>query len=176
MKKQTELSLEIAKRMYHSGDDALKQFAINNFSEEELKGIYVPDWVDCIYNKNGYFIDHDCDIVKTSGIYPYPIDKKKNRFISEKAAKGAIIKAQLDWVVAEMNKDEEKINWVDSKQKKYFPSCYHSKDGVFLKGGLFITCDHGSLFLSPFAFLNKEKCELFISKYYDMLIEYFEGL
>lgn len=92
-KKQVFLSLETAKELYNSGG-ASRKFALDNYSEDELKAKVLPmKWED-IKNLKGYYIDHDSTI-RNVVLANNELVKNYNIFPTESLAKGALALAQL---------------------------------------------------------------------------------
>lgn len=161
MKKQTELSLETAKKMYQSSDEGIRQFALDNFSENELKSPYIPDWMEAAYGQSGHYIGNSGKI----HIRDITCDNKINVFISKKSALSALAKAQLEWIVAKANRSW-KPDWDDEYQEKHVPAKNCGK----------IKTRFASRTKDAFACKSKEICDALIDKHYDLLEQYFDGI
>jgi len=93
MKKQVFLSLETAKEMYKNSDKAIKQFALDNYTKEELEAKELPrSWKE-LKMVNGFYIQYD-SVINSSLNYNIS-DRHKNIFPTESLAKGALALSQL---------------------------------------------------------------------------------
>lgn len=91
--KSTNLSLETAKLMYKSEDLAIKQFALDNYSKEELEEPNLPmKWED-IKEIDGYYIDTDSNIRYYKTLNNKEINK--NIFPTKEYAEASLALAQL---------------------------------------------------------------------------------
>ena len=122
--KQVNLSLETAKQMYFSGNQALKAFALENYSKEELEKKELPKTWEELESVDGYYITAIADVkyTKTSQIG----NKNKDIFKTEEQAKAAIAMAQLSQLMHVYN-DGWVANWSDSGYNKYTIEIYNEK-------------------------------------------------
>jgi len=125
--KQVNLSLETAKQMYFSENQALKAFALENYRKEELEKKEFPKTWEELESVDGYYITAIADVkyTKTSQIG----NKNKDIFKTEEQAKAAIAMAQLSQLMHVYN-DGWISDWSDSNSKKYtieiFRECVYS--------------------------------------------------
>lgn len=91
--KQVELSLKTAKLMYASSEQALKQFALSNYTEEELTKKEFPKSWESLEEINGSYIDTDSQI--HTGLRITPFYENKNVYPTLELAKAALALAQL---------------------------------------------------------------------------------
>ena len=112
--KKAELSLETAKEMYKSGGVA-KQFALDNYTEQELTTREVKCWED-LGVINGYFIDYDGSTLSlTDG---YICDTNKIVFAYKDQAEASIAMAMLSQLMKDVNGDW-KPDWMDANKNKW---------------------------------------------------------
>ena len=114
--KQVNLSLETAKQMYFSGNQALKAFALENYSKEELEKKELPKTWEELESVDGYYITAIADVkyTKTSQIG----NKNKDIFKTEEQAKAAIAMAQLSQLMHVYN-DGWVADWKNTNEYKY---------------------------------------------------------
>lgn len=91
--KQVNLSLETAKQMYFSENQALKAFALENYSKEELEDKGFPKTWKQLKKIEGYYTNSFSQICRID--YATFSDKNIKTFKTEKQAKAAIAMAQL---------------------------------------------------------------------------------
>jgi hypothetical protein len=114
--KQVQLSLETAKEMYFNGSQALKQFALENYSKEELEKKQLPKTWEELKEYDGYFVDDYSNITTTSSNNPII---SKNVFKTEEQAKASIALAQLSQLIHVYND-----GWVPDWSENNFTSKY----------------------------------------------------
>lgn len=115
--KQILLSLETAKQMYNSGIEAIKLFALNNYSKEELEAKELPkSWKELKKFKNVYG-------VVGGKVYKYTeltaIDNNKNMLPTESLAKATLALSQLLQLRNAWWRDWTPIWGISLAEKKY---------------------------------------------------------
>lgn len=100
MKKKAELSLEVAKEMYKSGGVA-KQFALDNYTEQELTTREVKCWGD-LEEISGWYIQNDCTI---KSVHCVTMPYHNNIFNTKEQAEAAIAMAMLSQLMKDVNGD-----------------------------------------------------------------------
>ena len=115
MKKTAELSLEVAKEMYKSGGVA-KQFALDNYTEQELTTKEVKCWED-LNHISGWFVDEYCEVYK---IYLATTNSSEHRniFATKEQAEASIAMAMLSQLMRDVNGDWVP-NWMDANKNKW---------------------------------------------------------
>lgn len=88
------LTLETAKLMYKSSDEGIKQFALNNYSKEELESKELPKSWEELESIRGSYVNND-SVVINNIIKRNVLDHNKNLFPTESLAKGVLALAQL---------------------------------------------------------------------------------
>lgn len=117
MKKNAELSLELARKMYKEGGVA-KDFALENFSEKELNCSLPKRWED-LEHIEGYFVGDFSTSIYWDSIRTYK--GSKGCFRTEEQANAAIALAQLSQLMHVYNEGWEP-DWTKNDGK--FVVCY----------------------------------------------------
>lgn len=112
MKKKAELSLEVAKEMYKSGGVA-KQFALDNYTEQELTTKEVKCWEDLEIVDGWYLGSHSC-ISKAVGCSMHR--DNRNIFATKEQAEATIAIAMLSQLMKDVNGDW-KPDWRNCNDK-----------------------------------------------------------
>lgn len=145
-KKQVFLSLETAKEMYKSSDKAIKQFALDNFTKEELEAKELPKTWEELRMIKGYFIHSDVSKVSSyvnttlfdKNKYKY---KWKNIFPTKELAEASLALAQLlqlrdvyngDWKVDLNNKPNEERFIIYNNYNHIACACSHNGSNYIL--------------------------------------------
>lgn len=125
--KQVNLSLETAKQMYFSENQALKAFALENYRKEELEKKEFPKTWEELERINGTYLTIEGNLIHANDFEAKIFNK--NIFKTEEQAKAAIAMAQLSQLMHVYN-DGWVANWSDSNSKKYtieiFGECVYS--------------------------------------------------
>ena len=98
-----ELTFEIAKQMYESGIESLKQFAVENFQELGKKPL--PMNYKELEQVRGYYITSGCDILQFNGCYT--VSDNRNVFRTKAQAEASIALAQLSQLMYVWNEGWE---------------------------------------------------------------------
>ena len=123
--KQVNLSLETAKQMYFSENQALKAFALENYSKEELEKKGLPKTWEELEEVKGYYTSNISKISEYGGDVNFT---NRNTFKTEEQAKAAIAMAQLSQLMHVYN-DGWISDWSDSNSKytiEIFRECVYS--------------------------------------------------
>lgn len=91
MTKTATLTIETAKLLYEQGG-ASKQFALDNYSEEELTKKQLPKSWEELGEIDGWTINHDCEVMSWDG---KAVDDNKFLFHTESQAKACLALSQL---------------------------------------------------------------------------------
>ena len=159
--KQVFLSLETAKMFYNGNDKAAKQFALDNYTKEELEAKELPrSWKE-LDKITGYFINEDSNIDKVCGWIKTRDIIHKNVFPTESLAKGNLALSQLLQLRDKYNENDTLI-W-DAVNKKY--SIYFNN----LNKNFNIDTTYYTNKI--FTFKTKEKAELFLENFKELLWE-----
>ena len=170
-KKQVFLSLETAKLFYNGVDKAAKQFALDNYTEEELKSKSLPmSWEEFINNNlvKGFYIhsyDDMEDIPKVKSLKSPSLKKNiyfTDTFPTQSLAKGALALAQLlqlrdkwnegiDLKLSDVNTDKWAVYYSLEKKDFYVAKVYVTN--------------------KIFTFKNESTAELFLKTFEDLLTE-----
>lgn len=113
--KSTQITEEIAKEMYNSGSESLKQLAELNYPELFHKE---KKWQD--FGKvKGFYIDSECDILEVDNVTPY--SESRNIHPTKAEAKRALALIQLTQWRDKANGEplEDWCNWQDDEKSKY---------------------------------------------------------
>lgn len=129
MEKTAKLSLEVARQMYKNNNSAIRMFALENYSKEELEIPNFPIKWENLKSVKGYYISSHSAINPTdTGTFL----ENKNTFPTESLAKGALALAQLlqlrnAWWNGWEPWEQKKLN--DAKYAIYFE---HSVRGLWV--------------------------------------------
>lgn len=122
--KQVELSLETAKEMYNSNIHGLKQFALENYSKEELEAKQLPKTWEKLKKVTGSFITRFSEI--EDSIRFDTDENNKNIFATREQAKASIAMAQLSQLMQVYN-DGWVPDWKNDQESKYVISFENNK-------------------------------------------------
>lgn len=170
--KTTILSLETAKLMYKSTDEGVKQFALNNFSKEELEAKELPkSWEDFTKNNiiEGYTIYSDDKMIEVPNIqYVKSTSKNKNRYFTdvfptESLAKASLALSQLLQLRNAWWGDWNPYGAKNVKDIKY--SIIYNQD---LKD---LSVENNYSFNRVFVFETKELAKDFLETFEELLVE-----
>lgn len=124
--KQVNLSLETAKQMYFSENQALKAFALENYSKVELEKKKLPKTWEELDNYKGYYTDDCSKIIQHHGSEP---NMNKNVFVTKEQAKASLRMAQLSQLMHVYN-DGWVADWENTVTYKFtieiFRECVYS--------------------------------------------------
>jgi len=160
MEKQIKLSLEVAQKMYNSGDDAMKAFALENYTKNELEPKKeVKKWED-LKEINGHYIESNARISDVYNRTTYQCNK--NIFATSKQAKSALAFAQLTQLMALEEQISEK-EYGDEDVVKYCIYRYQNRitTSAFYEAYQFL------------AFKTSEARDKFLSNHEQLIREYF---
>jgi len=124
--KQVNLSLETAKQMYFSENQALKAFALENYSKIELEKKEFPKTWEELERISGTYLTIEGNLIHANDFEAKIFNK--NIFKTEEQAKAAIAMAQLSQLMHVYN-DGWVANWADSNSKytiEIFRECVYS--------------------------------------------------
>lgn len=137
--KTTILTLDNAREMYTSGIESIKQFALNNYSKEELEAKELPkSWEELKYIKGSYINNNSKIIISYNQIITS--DWNKGCFPTESLAKGVLALAQLLqlrnawWNGWEPNWDNQIKYFVsfDNNEKELYTDSVYTRNRIFV--------------------------------------------
>lgn len=113
MKRQLELSLEQAQKLYNE-QPSMRELLLTTFTKEELEGVVLKDWSE-LRGIAGYYVS------EVSAIKAYTTERissyNKNVFATEKQAKSALAMAQLSQLMKDLGSECE-VDWSDGTRKQ----------------------------------------------------------
>lgn len=122
--KQVNLSLETAKQMYFSENQALKAFALENYRKEELEKKEFPKTWEELERISGTYLTIEGNLIHANDFEAKIFNK--NIFKTEEQAKAVIAMAQLSQLMHVYN-DGWVANWSNSGYNKYTIEIYNEK-------------------------------------------------
>jgi len=157
MKRNLELTLEQAKKLYESQPE-MRELLLTSFTEEELEGVVLKGWYD-LKNIQGFYIRESSDIVKGSMFANSIVNI--NVFATKKQAKSALAMAQLSQLMKDLG-DECDVDWEDYSGKHCI--C-RSRD--------YVTVTIQTYMYRFLAFKTKDVCSAFLEKHERLIKDYF---
>ena len=148
-----ELTLETAKKMYLEGG-AGKDFALDNFEEEELTKKELPKTWERLILVEGAYCASDCEIAV--GRY-HTVSSSRNMFATKEQAEASIAMAQLTQLMKAYNGDWV-ADWMDSSPK--YTIYMHKNKPVIREWG------YSKKFL---AFKSNDLAEQFLENFKDLI-------
>lgn len=114
--KQVNLSLETAKQMYFSENQALKAFALENYRKEELEKKEFPKTWEELERISGTYLTIEGNLIHANDFEAKIFNK--NIFKTEEQAKAVIAMAQLSQLMHVYN-DGWVADWKNTNECKY---------------------------------------------------------
>lgn len=165
--KKLKLDLATAKLMYESSEEGIKQFALLNYTEEELTKVELPKKWSEIDKLTGYYVNVTSSITPASARPQFPGYQNRNTFPSEEQAKASIALAQL-LQLREIYR-QGKIPGITLLVGVHLSR--KPQHSIILVCGEWEVLSCVQTRNQTFTFVDREICELFLKNFKDLLEE-----